>query len=54
LPNPITEELVEDGVTGDEPMAGAQASCLKTSCEETEEELDSSLTRRKPRRGSTL
>ena len=35
----------EDWVTGDEPMTGAQASYLKTLCEETGEEFDPSLTK---------
>lgn len=32
-------------VTGDEPMTGAQASYLKTLCEETNEEFDAELTK---------
>ena len=35
----------EDWVTGDEPMTGAQASYLKTLCEETGEPFDSSLSK---------
>ncbi len=35
----------EDWVTGDEPMTGAQASYLKTLCEETGEPFDESLTK---------
>lgn len=45
--NPIgnAEKDPEDWVTGDEPMTGAQASYLKTLCEETGEEFDDSLTK---------
>ncbi len=32
-------------VTGDEPMTGAQASYLKTLCEETGEEFDETLSK---------
>ncbi|WP_299565782.1 DUF3072 domain-containing protein [uncultured Sulfitobacter sp.] len=35
----------DDWVTGDEPMTGAQASYLKTLCEETGEEFDDGLTK---------
>ena len=35
----------DDWVTGDEPMTGAQASYLKTLCEETGEEFDEGLTK---------
>jgi hypothetical protein len=35
----------EDWTTGDEPMTGAQASYLKTLCEEAGEEFDDSLTK---------
>lgn len=35
----------EDWVTGDEPMTGAQASYLKTLCEETGEDFDGGLTK---------
>ena len=34
-----------DWVTGDEPMTGAQASYLKTLCEEAGEEFDPKLTK---------
>jgi hypothetical protein len=34
-----------DWVTGDEPMTGAQASYLRTLCEETGTEFDPSLTK---------
>ena len=40
-----TEKNPEDWVTGDEPMTGAQASYLKTLCEETGEEFNSSLSK---------
>jgi hypothetical protein len=35
----------EDWVTGDEPMTGAQASYLKTLCEETGETFDAGLSK---------
>lgn len=35
----------EDWVTGDEPMTGAQGSCLKTLCEETVDAFDSTLSK---------
>lgn len=35
----------EDWTTGDEPMTGAQASYLKTLCEEAGEEFDDRLTK---------
>ena len=35
----------DDWVTGDEPMTGAQASYLKTLCEETGEKFDEGLTK---------
>ncbi len=34
-----------DWVTGDEPMTGAQASYLRTLCEETGEEFDETLSK---------
>jgi hypothetical protein len=40
-----TQKDPEDWVTGDEPMTGAQASYLKTLCEETGEEFDPNLTK---------
>ena len=40
-----TEKDPEDWVTGDEPMTGAQASYLKTLCEETGETFDDKLTK---------
>ncbi len=40
-----TEKDPEDWVTGDEPMTGAQASYLKTLCEETGEDFDQNLTK---------
>jgi hypothetical protein len=39
------EKDPEDWVTGDEPMTGAQASYLKTLCEETGEDFDETLTK---------
>ncbi|KIN70533.1 DUF3072 domain containing protein [Sulfitobacter noctilucae] len=35
----------DDWVTGDEEMTGAQASYLKTLCEQTGEEFDDTLTK---------
>ena len=40
-----TEKDPEDWVTGDEPMTGAQASYLKTLCEETGEDFDDTLSK---------
>ncbi len=39
------EKDPDDWVTGEEPMTGAQASYLKTLCEEAGEEFDSTLTK---------
>lgn len=39
------EKPVENWVTGDEPMTGAQRSYLQTLSEETGEEFDDSLTK---------
>ena len=44
-PNSNTEKPVEDWVTGDEPMTGAQASYLKTLSEEAGEAFDDKLTK---------
>ncbi|WPY94548.1 DUF3072 domain-containing protein [Limimaricola variabilis] len=44
-PQGNAEKDPEDGVTGDEPMIGAQASYLKTLCEEVGEEFEDSLTK---------
>lgn len=44
-PGSNTEKPVEDWVTGDERMTGAQASYLKTLCEEAGEEFDPNLTK---------
>jgi hypothetical protein len=46
-PDPASnaEKPVEDWVTGDEKMTGAQASYLKTLCEEAGEEFDPGLTK---------
>lgn len=40
-----TSKNPEDWVTGDEPMTGAQASYLKTLCEEAGVEFDQTLTK---------
>ena len=39
------EKDPDDWVTGEEPMTGAQASYLKTLCEEADENFDSNLTK---------
>lgn len=39
------EKPADNWVTGDEEMTGAQASYLKTLCEEAGEEFDSSLSK---------
>ena len=39
------EKPVDEWVTGDEAMTGAQASYLKTLCEEAGEDFDGSLTK---------
>ena len=39
------DKPVEDWVTGDEPMTGAQASYLKTLCEEAGVEFQQDLTK---------
>jgi Protein of unknown function (DUF3072) len=39
------EKPVDDWVTGDEPMTGAQASYLQTLSEEAKEPFDSNLTK---------
>ncbi len=44
-PTGNAEKDPEDWVTGDEPMTGAQASYLKTLCEEVGEEFDDTLTK---------
>jgi hypothetical protein len=44
-PSSNTEKPVEDWVTGDEPMTGAQASYLKTLCEEAHEDFNADLTK---------
>ena len=50
--NPKTQPAVsntkkdpDDWTTGDEPMTGAQASYLKTLCEEAGEEFDADLSK---------
>jgi hypothetical protein len=40
-----TEKDPDDWTTGDETMTGAQASYLKTLCEEAGEEFDPALTK---------
>jgi hypothetical protein len=46
-PDPASnaEKPVEEWVTGDEPMTGAQASYLKTLSEEAGEEFDDKLSK---------
>ena len=44
-PEGNAEKDPKDWVTGDEPMTGAQASYLRTLCEETGEEFDEGLTK---------
>jgi hypothetical protein len=46
-PNPDSNQLKdpEDWVTGEEPMTGAQASYLKTLCEEAKAEFDPHLSK---------
>ena len=44
LPSNTVKEP-DDWTTGDETMTGAQASYLKTLCEEAGEEFDASLTK---------
>ncbi|ETX14439.1 hypothetical protein OCH239_02415 [Roseivivax halodurans JCM 10272] len=39
------DKPVEEWTTGDEKMTGAQASYLKTLCQEAEVEFDDSLTK---------
>ena len=39
------EKDPEEWVTGEEPMTGAQASYLKTLCEEAKEPFDDKLTK---------
>lgn len=40
-----TEKDPSDWITGDEPMTGAQASYLKTLCEEAKEAFDPDLSK---------
>ena len=44
-PGANAEKDPADWTTGDEPMTGAQASYLKTLCEETGEDFDDSLSK---------
>ena len=46
-PQDNAEKDPEDWVSGDEPMTGAQASYLKTLCEQTGEHFDEGLTKAK-------
>ena len=39
------DKPVDDWITGDEPMTGAQASYLKTLCEEAGESFDPELSK---------
>ena len=45
IPGSNTEKPFEDWVTAEEKMTGAQASYLKTLCEEAGEEFDPNLTK---------
>ena len=40
-----TQKNPEEWVTGEEPMTGAQASYLRTLCQEAGEDFDESLTK---------
>ena len=44
-PESNTEKDPDDWTTGGEPMTGAQASYLKTLCEETDTPFDETLTK---------
>ena len=44
-PTGNAEKNPDDWTTGDEPMTGAQASYLKTLCEETGEPFDDKLSK---------
>ena len=44
-PGSNTEKPTDQWVSGDEPMTGAQASYLKTLCEEAGEAFDGELTK---------
>ena len=44
-PNTNPEKDPDDWVTGDEPMTGAQASYLRTLCQEAGEDFDEKLTK---------
>jgi hypothetical protein len=44
-PTSNAEKDPDDWVTGEEPMTGAQASYLKTLCEEAKEPFDETLTK---------
>ncbi len=45
IPGSNTAKDPDEWVTGDEPMTGAQASYLKTLCEEVGEAFDPNLTK---------
>ena len=45
IPNSNRQKDPEEWVTGDEPMTGAQASYMKTLCEEAGEPFDDTLTK---------
>jgi hypothetical protein len=44
-PRGNAEKNPDDWTTGDQPMTGAQASYLKTLCEETGDDFDDSLSK---------
>ncbi len=44
-PDRTPEKDTEDWVTGDEPMTGAQASYLRTLCQEANEPFDETLSK---------
>lgn len=44
-PEGNAEKDPQDWVTGDEPMTGAQASYLRTLCEETDEDFEEGLSK---------
>ena len=44
-PGSNTQKDPDDWVTGDEPMTGAQASYLRTLCQEAGEDFDESLSK---------
>ena len=44
-PNSNVVKDPDDWIAGDEPMTGAQASCLQTLCEDAAEAFDPNLTK---------